>query len=318
MQNFQNFVKTGVLSSPCVSGGTLLLTGEGYRPIAKLVGQETEIWNGYEWSNVMPEVMGHHQRMVRITFSDGTFLDCTKNHPFLLTNECRATAERLIIGDRLAKWDFPVIYAGSYDEDYDSYTAGFYSGSSLQDGRCTILKGTKKDVAPFLRLSSLQYRTTNIAIVFPERMKSQSYVPFAGNVLYRVEWLAGFLDAAGTESANTKALLVYHKEQDFLNNVRLLLSTLGCHSTLKIAREYNNGQDTVYVLSINGWNLGKLLDRGMETFRINVDSLVAGHDTSRYVQIVSVQDIKAEENVYGIEEIKNHSVIFNGILAGTD
>lgn len=316
MQNFQNSQRTNSSSSPCVSGNTLLLTSEGYRPISSLEGQEIEIWNGFEWSNVMPEVMGHHQRMVRVSFSNGTSLDCTKNHPFLLANDCRVKAEQLIVGDCLEKWDFPVVYAGYYDEEHDPYTAGFFSGSVLQGSRCTILKGDKKEVAPFLRLSSMQYRTTNIAVFFPENMLSQDYVPLKRNVLYRVEWLAGLLDAAG--STNSKTIFIYHKGKSFLNDVYLLLSTLGCHSVLKPVKDYDDGRDSVYVLSINGWNAEKLLDRGVETFRLNIEDATTGHDTTRHVQIVSVQDIETEDNVYGFEEIENHSAVFNGILVGTN
>lgn len=318
MQNFQNIGSKSSLSSPCVSGSTLLLTGDGYRPISELVGHEVEIWNGYEWSNVMPEIMGHRQRMIRVSFSNGASLDCTKGHPFLLADDCKAKAEQLIIGDRLAKWNFPVVYAGFYNEEYDPYTAGFFSGSVLQGDRCTVLKGDKKDAAPFLKLSSMQYRTTNIAVFFPAKMMPQSYVPLDCNVLYRVEWLAGLLDAAGSANANTKTVSIYHKGKDFLNNVRLLLNTLGCHSVLKPVREYDDEKDAVFALSISGWNIEKLIDRGLEPFRINVDDVMTGHDALRHIQIVSIQDIETEDDVYGFEEIENHSAIFNGILASTN
>ena len=61
-----------------------------------------------------------------------------------------------------------------------------------------------------------------------------------------------------------------------------------------------------------------MLDRGVETFRLNIEDATTGHDTTRHVQIISVQDIETEDNVYGFEEIENHSAVFNGILVGTN
>jgi hypothetical protein len=57
--------------NPCVTGDTLLLTKMGYYTIDSLVSQETEIWNGFEWSKVTPQITGENQRILKIKFSDG-------------------------------------------------------------------------------------------------------------------------------------------------------------------------------------------------------------------------------------------------------
>ncbi len=95
--------------NPCVRGDTIILTSNGNQRIDGLVGQETEIWNGFEWSNVVPSITGENQPMLTVTLEDGRSLTCTLAHEWLLPLPMtwlpnpfmRVRADRLSVGDRI-------------------------------------------------------------------------------------------------------------------------------------------------------------------------------------------------------------------------
>lgn len=98
--------------NPCVTGDTTILTKKGYECIDGLVGQETEIWNGFEWSNVIPKITGRNQPLLKITFCNGKSLTCTTYHKFYLQGVYKNQPEekhasQLVIGDKLIDWITP-------------------------------------------------------------------------------------------------------------------------------------------------------------------------------------------------------------------
>lgn len=95
-------------TNPCVPGNTLILTKEGYAAIGDLVGRETTIWNGWAWSVVTPFPTGKNP-LVRVTLSNGTSLDCTPYHKWILSDGRRVEAKDLEAGDRLVKAWMPVV-----------------------------------------------------------------------------------------------------------------------------------------------------------------------------------------------------------------
>lgn len=101
------------VSNPCVTGDTLILTDKGNIPIKDLVDKEVIVWNGYEWSKVIPKVTGHNQPIIRIAFSNGSYVDCTPYHKFVLKDGTRVEAKNLQIGDKLATYTY---YNKLYEE----------------------------------------------------------------------------------------------------------------------------------------------------------------------------------------------------------
>lgn len=107
-------------TNPCVTGDTMLLTKHGYAPIKSLVGVETEIWNGLQWSKVTPFSTGVNP-LVQVTLSDGTSLTCTPYHKFVVqdgykSQPYKVDARHLMLGQKLAKFDMPVVSAGKGDD----------------------------------------------------------------------------------------------------------------------------------------------------------------------------------------------------------
>ena len=89
-----------VITNPCVTGDTLILTDRGNLPIQELVGEQVNVWNGSEWSSVTPFSTGFNST-VKIGFSNGAVLRCTPTHKFVLKDGSRVSAAELELGDAL-------------------------------------------------------------------------------------------------------------------------------------------------------------------------------------------------------------------------
>lgn len=74
-------------SNLCVTGDTLLLTTQGQRPIAHLVGRKMQVWNGHEWSMAKVEKTAENQEIWRVILSNGKSLDCTEYHKWYVKDD---------------------------------------------------------------------------------------------------------------------------------------------------------------------------------------------------------------------------------------
>jgi len=98
------------VTNPCVVGETLILTDNGNVPIKDCVNKPTTVWNGWEWSEVIPEITGYNQDLMEIGFSNGSTLICTPYHKFKVwTGEevIDKEIQDLVVGVRLALCDTP-------------------------------------------------------------------------------------------------------------------------------------------------------------------------------------------------------------------
>ena len=115
-------------SNLCVSGDTKILTKEyGYVDIQTVSGQDLFVWNGQEWSLSPIRQTGENQELVRVTLSNGMYLDCTPYHKFYVQNnheikEVRASELRQL--DTLIDFDLP-------NENKNTVTP---KSGTLQDG----------------------------------------------------------------------------------------------------------------------------------------------------------------------------------------
>jgi ribonucleotide reductase alpha subunit len=98
----------GVIKSSnlCVAPETKVLTRQGYKQISTL-GEDTEIWNGHEWSTVNVRKTSEASELVRISFSDGNQIECTLYHKFHVTDGTVKEAKELVVGDALESWVDP-------------------------------------------------------------------------------------------------------------------------------------------------------------------------------------------------------------------
>lgn len=129
--NMQSHLGTIKSSNLCVSGDTLVLTDQGYKPIKEL--SETNppthhVWNGTKFSLATFAKTGVDKKLLKVTFSDGVELKCTPEHRFALSSGVKRTSE-LVPGDRLRQCSFPTIGGNAEIQAIQTmfYCNGFYT-----------------------------------------------------------------------------------------------------------------------------------------------------------------------------------------------
>ena len=313
----------------CVPGDCLVLTDRGYFPIEKTVGLDVNVWNGNEFSKVVPFYTGK-QPIRLVKFSDGTSLECTENHKFILNGNIRKEAKDLTLGDKLAKFDMPVI-DGTVKYSIDAYSQGFYSGDGNTDLNHSWVYSTKYCCLD--RLVGNKNSEGNYGRITWKHgpMLSKSFVPIDGTISYKINWLAGLLDADGTVTRDLhgNGLQVVSTDKSFLNSLRLMLTTLGVRAKvvdasaegIRLMPDGSGGQkeyfcNTTYRLLIGNFDTYKLVNLGLKTNRLLIHGNPPQRDARQFVRVVSVDLLPGEVDTFCFNEPLNHSGTFNGIVTG--
>lgn len=311
-------------TNPCVTGDTLILTSDGWREIATVVGQGTCVWNGTEWSTVVPKVTGLNQEILRLSFSSGMVLECTPYHKFVLADGSRVEARDLSMEHRLAKWELPVIEGNQEVED--AWEQGFFQGDGWFDqrGRAWIgLFGAKKKLLPhFQTLSVHEYscsgfegtdtsETSLRLYLGKDAKRSKDFVPGCEwSVRSRLEWLAGIFDADGCvvqNSPRSKGVQLSAKSEDLVRRICLLLATLGCHATMSPMKG-------CWRTGISASDLLRLGEMGLRFRRLDVSNNDPQRVARHYVKLISVERVGRADKVYCFTEPKAHTGMFGGVM----
>jgi ribonucleotide reductase alpha subunit len=328
--------------NPCFSGSMPILTKNGYIPIGSLAGTEIEIWNGSEWSLSTIRETGQNQELVRLYFSDGSVLDCTPYHKFILADGTRKEAINLQFTDKLAKCNYPVI-DGWFSLDLKAlYTQGFYSGDGNthpkkrnQSYDTIALYDKKRDLIPFLehynytvnKLPDYKNQDTRIILKIPRALE-RTWVPHDGfTVSCKLAWLAGLIDADGTKNGPEGGLSLCSINYPFLRKIQLMLQTIGVKSKINILheaclRDFHDGYGSyptkkAYRLIISVTFVHKLLELGLQLHRVELPIVEVKHyDTCHYVHLTAIQHIGTIDKVFCFNEPKNHSGVVNGVYLG--
>lgn len=327
-----NYGETILATNPCVTGETLILTDKGYFPIKDLVGKKVNVWNGTIWSEVEPRITGNWQDIMVLTFSDGTEIKCTPYHGFITKGNSKVEARHLAIGDKLKKFDLPVVHGDAVLDN--AYSRGVYAGDGTRNTKEVFLYGIKKKLLPYLSVHTYSEHSSTgedirLCVTLGVENLCKTFVPSTNyTVSSRLDWLAGLLDTDGCVVEGCGQITSVDRE--FLLNTKLMLTTLGVQSNLAInkyaetaklmpdgkggQKEYNT-QDC-WRLNISASGMQDLIRLGLKTHRV-VFEHVPNRQASRHITLVSssYRQFK-EENVYCFNEPINHTGIFNGILTG--
>lgn len=327
------------LANPCVPAGTRILTDAGYRAIDDLIGQQVNVWNGSVFSAVTPKITGRDQPLVRVTLSSGVSLVCTEYHEWILNvgtyaevKEARRRAADLQPGDSLMRFDMPVVEGGMPMPH--AYTHGFYCGDGFDyhDKKRAWLYDGKKTLARYL---DCQVRGDTVGrrldVRLPEEMPEKFHVPHGADVVSRLAWLSGLLDADGTViyNPNSVGIQLGSVNRQFLAEIQLLLTTLGVQakvSHFKDAGDYlmpdGRGGEKVYAcqdgyrLLINATDTYHLVCLGLKTNRLHLPALKPQRDARRFVKVVSVESAGIAPEVYCFDEPLAHRGTFEGVVTG--
>ncbi len=327
-------------SNLCVAPETLILTDAGYQVISTLENHEVSVWNGEEWSGVTVRKTGTDVKLSRVTFSDGSSIDCTPEHKFYIQNEYgkKSTETRtneLVVGDKLEKFKLPSDVDLDYPDLKHAYDLGFYAGDGNEGYDFSWVYGEKADVVPRLTLGRVSDKFSKYGRKKWHHgpIEVKYAVPLSSNVSSRLDWLAGLLDADGCvlASDNCDNIQICSVQYQFLHDIKLMLQEMGVSSTLTFRRaagQYelpkNDGSgenglydcNEIWLLCINGYGVKRLVELGIKFSRLQLKEQNPQRDASRFVTVVSVEDTGRVSDTYCATEPKRGKLIFNGVLTG--
>lgn len=326
------------LSNLCVAPETVILTDKGYGVISELVNQEVNVWNGKEFSQTTVKKTGDSQDLITISLSNGSKLVCTKYHKFILSDGTKTEAQNLCVDDQMIKTEWPIISAG--DAFPYAYTHGIYCGDGIDAWQLgkkypkVILYGEKTKLAEHMNVRTSSWKkdaSGRLSIQLPLDIAPKFTVPINSDLNSKLSWLAGLCDTDGTVSRNQgcESIQIANTNHEFLNNVRLMLTTLGVDSKVTLMRneqmtmmpDHKGGltevlTKTVYHLLINAKGTFDLQGLGFSPHRIKLSGREPGFDRRRYVTVVNIEDEGRIDDTYCFNEPKEHAGVFNGILTG--
>lgn len=322
-----------VLSNPCVSGDTEILTDDGYKRIDSLVNKEVNVWNGFEYSKVTPTITGRDQNMLKITFNDGRELTCTEYHNFhiiegYIGKTLKVKANELNVGDKLIKHNFPIIEHGEIL--VDAYTQGFISAEGMEENKTVNVYLPKQMcISRLENVSRVVYEEGNkrFRVLLKNKPISKNLVPISYNLKSKLEWLSGLFDGDGCE-LKEGGLQLISVNREFLKNLQTLLSTLGVQAKvvpfmdegMRMLPDGRGGSKEFLCkeacrICVGAVQMQELKRLGLNCERLKFDK-TPQRDASQFVSVKSITKAGKEEVVYCFTEPKRNLGIFNGIITG--
>jgi ribonucleoside-diphosphate reductase alpha chain len=329
----------------CVHGDTQLLTNKGYTSIGSLQDKEVTIWNGEEWSDVTVRKTGESQSLMKIGMKGYKDILCTDYHKFPVIKKYSkkykmVEAKDLKVGDRLLKWDKPLI-EGTTPLPL-AYLNGFYTADGTYDkasGKQVVyLCGDKQKLKPYISLELAVYENYN-------KKLNRYYAQYPSNTLYhkyfvpsiqytvesRLQWLAGVLDGDGCVDKVSGRLLLASSRLEFLREVQMMVETLGCSATIKKVSDLKvrlfpdvAGKSTrpcickeSYALTIGSSSTKKLWHLGLRCNRVKlIEPKFNKTDASQYMKVDNLAFDYTIADTYCLTEPKRNMMVVNGILTG--
>lgn len=325
-----------VTSNPCFTGDTEILTDKGYIPIKDLVCDSVNVWNGEQWSKVLPRVTGFNEHVNKVTFTNGTSFTCTDYHKLPLVDGMKELRD-CKVGDALIKWDSPIIEGRQSLDDRLAYSLGFFVGAGHFDNKYPLiyLSNEKIGLNKYFVDGSINYATkekNNVRYYIREHrsMFKKDYVPDCNmTTRTRLKWLAGFLDCRGNRNYEGGSIDIDSVNISLLKDVLKMLNTLGVNGNIRLnnscrkKRFHVKGKDTTkiyscnssYRLSVYAKDINTLKSLGLETYRLDLEK-VANTTFAPYVRIKSIEDANFADKTYCLTEHKRHTLVANGCISG--
>jgi len=288
-------------SNLCVSGDTYILTSDGYFNIKYLENQDVEVWNGFEWSKTIVRKTGENQKLLKVKFSNGMHIKSTEYHKFHVKIENVATiveAKDLLPNMKIVKYDIPIVYNNNDDIKYP-YIKGYFSGYRKYDGY-------------------------NEPLLLSNDVNSRFYVPINNSMRSKIKWLEGYFDSEGyvvnkkLEKNNSVSMHIFSLTLTFLQNVLLMLQTLGVKSKIYEEQSDESPEKLIYRLKITNDELIKLTEFGFSPLKLKNINLeyILENNSNNNIKIVSIEECDEYEDTYCFNEPIEHKGIFNGVIAG--
>jgi hypothetical protein len=325
----------------CVRGDTTLITRKGAGRISELVGQPVEVWNGGAWAKVQPFVAAKKSGFYRVEFSDGSFLDATPGHRWLVKHRFQkeyavhTTTELIALKER-SKYPISVPRAdvryikGGVTKKY-AYEYGFFAGDGYIDKhRAThvfkaVLFGRKMDLPLKTTGRSREYpakqNEPHVVVRFDQLEGGLCHIlrdPDAALPDYMFSWsrssilrfIAGWIDADGSSAGCGTRLYGCEKK---LRTAQLLLTKCGVDSSINLMSK--RGDTTNYgTRNRDVWYLQIPNSGEIPTHRVKSRGKRKRMTKGMNQVVVSITKLGVVEPSYCLTEPKTHRCLFGNVL----
>jgi len=142
----------------CVTGDTRIQTRMGCPMIKNVVDTPVDVWNGVDWSRVVPFKASNEVPIYRVTMSDGSVLDCTSDHKWSIVGTgndlTQLETKDLVVGSKVEP--FELLPTGNGTGLDSAYELGMFAGigflSKTKRVPLVCLRGYKLDLKKLTKL----------------------------------------------------------------------------------------------------------------------------------------------------------------------
>jgi len=297
----------------CVAGETQLLTKQGIVQIKDAVDKEIEIWNGQSWKKVVPFITGRDRKLYRVTLSDGSHLDCTSNHKWLVKNRFQSKYTEVETKDLLSfskyaistpkpniQWDGEISQPNAYELGFtlgDGYASRTDTDSASDPSAAAFNPVT--DTAPFRCVShELKYCDGLPSEIFQWDRKSC------------LKFIAGWLDADGSKAG--RGFRIYGRK-DKIYYLQLLLTKLGFYSSFNLMSKAGS-KTNIAVRKQDVWYVQVSDPKDICSRRIKFESK-RKHSGKGITQVIkSVVQLDGLHDTFCVHEPELNQCVFNNVL----
>lgn len=325
---------TITLDPECVAGNTPLITRDGAGTIDSFEGKSVEVWNGKRWSSVVVRKTGSNKQLMRVRFSDGSFLDCTPNHRFSISQTHNREWRQVQAKDlchRMATETFSIQHTDG-EPLLGAYTLGVLFGDGrVKKGISTVELYGQKMKLPVEGTISEEKHDPRCAVPYvhvrcgkqhSDRMnllraddEDAWWEMFKFDRKSILEFLAGWFDTDGSDSKreSTGGISLSVSGRFRADMAQLLLTKCGIRSS--ISRSARAGQVTNYGRrSADLWSIWVADGREIPCYRLETRYGKPPSRRGKFQTVKSIRYLPGTYDVYCFTEPEEHKGVFNNSL----
>ena len=234
-----------------------MITKQGiFKNIKDLESKTVDVWNGKEWSEVIIRKTRNNEKVVRVTLSDGSYLDCTTDHKFSVKDRFLKEWNKVEAKDLMSFSKYALQFEPFIIDDVNekgktlpsAYTLGFAVGDGcVYDNIVYIdLYGDKDIKCPVTGVRHKKYKPKGYNV---EKQKVRTFLD--GNLVSKlktdavsilelsqykkkdvIDFISGWADADGAQSS--KGIRIYLSDEHRARCLQLLLTRFGIKSSVNL------------------------------------------------------------------------------------
>jgi ribonucleotide reductase, class II len=322
----------------CVSGNTLLITRDGLSKIREVIDREIEIWNGKNWSKVTPFQTNTNQKIYRVQFSDGSYLDATEYHRFFVKDRFGKEYKEVLTKDlmdvsryQIHTEPFQIQYEdGSEIDPSYAYTLGVAVGDGtidqknrakirLYEGKSNLVVAGHK--SPERNYDYLPAFTDVTELDFSaEFLKALKTNPEAFDIIASwnrqaiLHFIAGLADTDGSNT-HSNGIRIYISDRDRAHRCQLLLAKCGIRCSLNLMAHkgamtnYGVRSQDLYYLQITNC-------ADLPCQRLDTSKSIEPTGKGKWQVIRGVEELPGLHDTFCFNEPEFHKGVFGLTLAG--